>query len=109
MVLELKKVALITSDGAAVGVVAKRQLQMDIEGLAVCSPHDTASAILWALRVGTKGSKNPESKKQIKANRRIGTFFHQSTDRTKKLIAAQTKKGVAKGRELGAAVGDVSR
>ena len=107
--LTCKNVSLSTLDGAAVGLASRRYLDHEIEGWTVCGPHDTGRAIAWALGIGNKESKNPRAKALIKRNRGVASFFHRSTKFTKRLMSAQTKKGVPKGKELNAAVGGVTR
>jgi len=108
--LSLKNVALATLDGAAVGVAAKRSQQFEIEAWKVCDPHNVARSAAAGFGTGNKISQNPEGKVVLRRNRRISGFFHRSTDKTKKLMAKQrTLMGIPAGRELGAAVGNVSR
>jgi len=107
--LQPTNVALSTWGGCAVGVAARRELEQEIEGWKICVPHDTSRAILHALGVGTKESKNLIVKKLLKKNRRVGSFFRRSANWTTELLKAQNNAGIIDGSELCAAVGDVSR
>jgi hypothetical protein len=107
--IAVSNVSNATLDGAAVGVAAKRLLMLELESYRVCGPHHTARAVLRALGVGSKTSLNEEGKLIVLRNRKMGTYFHCSTANTALLMQKQRELGVSEGKELCAAVGDVSR
>ena len=87
-----KSISLWTEDGAANNIKSSKLLGVPYE---VCNPHQVQRAILFALGMAGKQSKNPAAKAFVGRMSKQSASFHRSGVASKGLQMSQVERGVS--------------